>query len=278
MPISADPSTQPTVSIVVIGHSVRAELERCFGAVERHAGMPVEVILVDNASTDDTLAWVARAHPAVKVIPLERNINFGAREYGRRVARGRYMMFMDSDAALTEGALPTLVGALDEHRDWGLVGPRLVYDDGSLQLSCRRFPPLGLPLLRRPPLDRLFEGRARVQWHLMADFDYATTRPVLYMLGACILFRADLARAAGSFDSSRYAYWEDADWCFRIRDAGGEVMFIPAATVIHSYRRASVRDPVSLEALSQLVGFFRFQRRWWSRRRELIALSERLDA
>jgi hypothetical protein len=261
----------------VVAHSVRAELERCFDSIRRHAGVPVTTILVDNASRDDTRSWARAAHPEVTVIELEENLGVAARDHGLREARTPYTLFLDSDAALTPGALPTLVEALEQNPAWGLVGPRLVYDDGTLQRSCRRFPPRLLPLLRRPPLSYVFESRPTVRRHLMADFDHAVTRPVLYVLGACQLFRTDLARAAGSFDDRVFLGWDDADWCFRIRDAGGEVVFVADATVVHSYRRQTLRRPVSSAAWRQLRAFVYFQRLYGARRRELMELSDRLD-
>jgi GT2 family glycosyltransferase len=267
----------PEVTIVVVAHSVRSELERCFESVERHAGMPVETILVDNASTDDTPAWVRRAHPAVELLELPENLGVAARDHGLRRARGRFTMFLDSDAALTVGALPAMVDALDSHPDWGLLGPRLVYDDGTLQLSCRRFPPLMLPFLRRPPLDRFFEQGATVRRHLMADFDHERTLPVVYVLGACQVFRTALARAAGPFDDRVFLGWDDAEWCIRIRDAGGEVVYFPEATVIHSYRRLTKQQPVSRAAWRQLRAHVYFQRKYLLRRPALLALQRRLD-
>jgi GT2 family glycosyltransferase len=271
------PPGQPVVTIVVVAHSVRGELERCFASIADHAGMEVETILVDNASTDDTRGWVATAHPDVTVVPLAGNIGVAARDHGLRRATGRYAMFLDSDAALTRGALPAMVAAMDAHPAWGLVGPRLVGDDGDHQLSARRFPPLLLPVLRRPPLGRFFEDRRTVRHHLMAEIDHARTRPVLYVLGACQLFRTSLARVAGPFDDRVFLGWDDADWCFRIRDAGGEIVFVPGATVIHSYRRQTRRRPVSRAAWRQLRAFVYFQRLYWRRRGELIELSRRLD-
>jgi GT2 family glycosyltransferase len=268
---------EPVVTIVVVAHSVLAELERCLGSIAQHAEVPVRTILVDNASTDGTRDWVADAHPEVEVVALPENLGVAARDHGLRRAASRYTMFLDSDAALTEGALPALVEALDAHPGWGLLGPRLVYDDGSLQMSCRRFPPLGLPLYRRPPFDRVFEHRATVQRHLMADFDHRHTRPVLYVLGACQLFRTDLARRAGPFDDRVFLGWDDADWCFRIRDAGGEIVYFPDATVIHSYRRKTRQEPVSRAAWRQFRAFFYFQRTYRRRRRELIELADDLD-
>ena len=186
-------------------------------------------------------------------------------------------MFLDSDAALTEQALPRMVAALDEHPEWGLLGPRLVHEDGSLQLSCRRYPPALLPFLRRPPLDRFFEDGPTVRRYLMADFGYDRTRPVLYVLGACQLFRTSLARKAGPFDEHVFLGWDDADWCFRIRDAGGEIVYFADAEVIHSYRRQTRAQPASRAAMRQLGAFFYFQRRYARRRRELIKLERRLD-
>ena len=267
----------PVVTVVIVAHSVRGELERALASIDAHAAMEVEVILVDNASIDDTLAWVAEAHPEVQVVSLPQNIGVAARDHGLRRSTGRYTMFLDSDAALTEGALPALVRALDENPAWGLVGPRLVYDDGSLQHSTRRYPPLLLPLLRRPPLDRFFEDSARVRRYLMADEPYDRARPVLYVLGACQLFRTSLARVAGPFDDSVFLGWDDADWCIRIRDAGGEVVYFPSATVVHAYRRLTAKQPVSRAALKQLSAHARFQLKYLRRRRELLRLQDELD-
>jgi hypothetical protein len=261
----------------VVAHSVRHELERCFGSIRRHAGVPVTTILVDNASRDDTTRWVRAAHPEVRVIELDENLGVAARDHGLRESLTPYTLFLDSDAALTPGALPALVEVLERNPGWGLVGPRLVYEDGSLQRSCRRFPPRLLPLIRRPPLDRVFERRRTVSRHLMTDFDHDTTRPVLYLLGACQLFRTSLARVAGPFDDHVFLGWDDADWCFRIRDAGGEIVFVPAATVVHSYRRQTRRRPVSRAAWRQLRAFVYFQRLYRHRRKELVELSRRLD-
>jgi N-acetylglucosaminyl-diphospho-decaprenol L-rhamnosyltransferase len=267
----------PVVTIVIVAHSVRGELERCFASIEAYAEMAVEVILVDNASTDGTLEWTEREHPRVTVVALPDNIGVAARDHGLRRAGGRYTMFLDSDAALTPGALPAMVAALEEHPDWGLVGPRLVYENGALQLSCRRFPPLFLPLMRRPPLDRLFENGRTVRRHLMADIDHERARPVVYVLGACQLFRTALARIAGPFDDRVFLGWDDADWCIRIRDAGGEIVYLPEAKVVHSYRRLTRRRPVSRAGWRQLGAFLHFQRSYARRRRQLIRLGEELD-
>lgn len=142
----------PDVSVIVIAHDVRDEVLGCLGSVRDHAGdLAVEALLVDNGSTDGTAAAVAERFPAVSIIPRERNEGIPARNHGLRRTRGRFRMFLDSDARLTANALKTMIAAFDEEPSAGALGPRLVYPDGRLQLSTRRYPPLLLPILRRPP-------------------------------------------------------------------------------------------------------------------------------
>ena len=278
MPItSARAVPRPDVTIVVVAFDVRRELERCLASIDRHAGVHTETVLVDNASTDGTSDWARASHPDVDLVVLPENLGVAARQHGLERAEGRYTMFLDSDAALTAGALPSMVDALDSHADWGLLGPRLVYDDGTLQLSCRRFPPRTLPLLRRPPLGRFFEDGPAVRRHLMADFDHERPRPVFYVLGACQLFRTSLARSAGRFDSQIFFGPDDIDWCIRIRDAGGEIVYFPQATVVHSYRRMTESAPVSSAAWQHLRAFAYFQWKYRHRRAEFLRLEDELD-
>lgn len=267
----------PRVTIAVIARDVRSELERCFGSIEEHAGVPVETILVDNASSDGTREWVRSVHPEVVLIEAPKNLGDAARELSLERAQSEYVMFLDSDTALTAGALPSMIAALEDNPSWGLIGPRLVYDDGSLQPSCRRFPTPILPLLRRPPLGWVFGDSRIVRRHLMLDFDHERVRPVQYVIGACQLFRASLARAAGSYDTKIFWGPSDIDWCIRIRDAGGEVVYFPGATVVHSYRRSTSRKPTSWLALRHLRAFYYFQWKYRHRRRELIRLEREFD-
>lgn len=267
----------PDISIVVIGQDVRHELARCLSSIKDHAGVPVDIIYVDNASRDDSVTWVRETHPDVQVIELARNEFDTARNYGLERVRTPLTMFLDSDAALTTGALTTLADALRSDPGVVMVAPRLVYDDGSMQLSCRRYPPLLLPILRRPPLDRWFEQSRSVQRYLMADADLSRTRPVLYVIGACQLFRTEVAHELGGMDASMRWGWSDVDWCLRMRDAGGEILYVPDATVIHSYRRLSKQRPASRDALRALGSFVGMQWKFRRRRAELIRLSREFD-
>jgi N-acetylglucosaminyl-diphospho-decaprenol L-rhamnosyltransferase len=272
-------SARPDVTVIVIAHDVRDEVLACLESVERHAGpVTAAVVFVDNASGDGTAEAVAAAFPATEIVRLERNEGLAARNHGLRRATGRLRMFLDSDALLTPGALPELAAFLDEHPGVGLVGPRLVYPDGTLQLSARRFPPLALPLMRRPPLARFFERSRWVRDHVMADDPHDRTRDVEYVLGACQLFTERAQAAAVEVDPRMFFGPDDADWCFSIRRAGMRIVYHPGATVVHAYRRSSAQRPFSRVALEQLRAFARFQWKWRRERGRLRAEGRAMDA
>ncbi len=269
---------EPDVSVIVVAHNVRDEVLKCLASVHEHPDdLSFEMFVVDNASTDGTAQAVRDAFPATEVIELPRNEAGIARNHALRRARGRTRLFLDSDATLTEGALGRIVETLGAGNDVGLVGPRLVYPSGELQLSCRRFPPLVLPLLRRPPLSRWLDDSAIVRRHLMADDPHDATRDVEYVISACALFSREAQARAGQLDSRYFHAPEDVDWCMAIRRAGLRVVYEPRAVVIHDYRRSTAASPFTRGALRHLLDFYRFQWKWRRERRRLIAQGRAMD-
>lgn len=269
----------PDLTAIVVAHDVRDEVLQCLDALREHrGGLDLQVIVVDNASADGTGEAVRRRHPDAEVLRVGHNAGMVARNAGLERARGRLRMFVDSDAAVTAGALETLARVFDEHPTVGLAGPRLVYRDGSLQLSARRYPPLLLPLLRRPPLGRWLEHGRTVREHLMADEPHDRRRRVEYVLGACQVFRAEAQGAAGSIDRRIWYGHDDADWCFAMRRAGWDIAYVPDAVVVHDYRRSSAARPVSRRAVRQLQAHLHFQVKWRAERRPLRAEGRAMDA
>lgn len=267
--------------MVVIGHDVRDEVLACLVSVKEHCGrQDVETIYVDNGSSDGSADAVTADHPDTAVVRLPRNVGGSARNAGMRRAAGRHVMFLDSDAVLTPGALDQLVAFLDAHPGVGLVGPRLVYPDGGPQSSARRLPAPYLPVLRRPPLSRWTEDSPTVRHHLMLDELERwpdRTREVEYVIGACQLFSSRAGRKAGELDPRIPFAPEDIDWCLRIRQAGFRIAYHPRATVIHSYRRTTRQHPISREAAKHLYGFGYFLWKWHRRWRALRADGRRID-
>lgn len=266
------------VSIIIIAHDVLEEVRACLDSIAACRGaMAIETILVDNGSRDGTIELIAAEYPDTRVVALGHNEGGSARNHGLRIARGRFRMFLDSDALLTDGVLEDLVGFMDSRPDVGLVGPRLVYPNGDLQPSARRYPPLALPILRRPPLNRWLEGGRAVRRHLMLDVAADHTRETEYVIGACQLFSAASQQAAGELDPRIPFAPEDTDWCFAIRRAGYLIAYRPEATVVHAYRRTTARHPVSREALEHLYGFAYFQWKWRHERACLLEQAREME-
>ncbi len=266
------------VSIILIAHNVREEVYACLASVDEHAApVSVETILVDNGSSDGTVEHVREHFPDTRVVALDRNEGGSARNHGMRIATGRYRMFLDSDALLTPGALTDLVAFMDSRPDIGLVGPKLVYTNGDPQPSARRFPPLALPLLRRPPLGRWLEDGRAVRRHLMLDVHVEGTREAEYVIGAAQFFSRAAQEAAGELDRRIPFAPEDIDWCLSIREAGFKIAYRPEATVIHVYRRTTAQHPISRQALDHLYGFAYFQWKWRKQRKRLIADGEAME-
>jgi N-acetylglucosaminyl-diphospho-decaprenol L-rhamnosyltransferase len=266
------------VSVIIIGHNVADEVLRAFTAVDAHAGdVDVQRMYVDNGSTDGTVAALRERFPSVEIVELPRNIGNPARNRALPLSRGRYVLFLDSDAELLPGALERLVGVLDDDPSAGLVGPALLNPDGTRQLNARRFPPLLLPIMRRGPLARHAERRAAVRRHLMANDPHDRRRRVEYLISACVLFRRELGIAVGGMDERMPIGHADADFCLKIRRAGADVVYAPDAEVVHDYRRSTAAKPWSRKSIQFVWAFLLFQAKWWTERRALVAEGRAMD-
>ena len=222
-------TAEPEVSVVVVAWRAREHVLRCMRSLEAAAGLPYEAIVVDDGSNDGTPEALREQFPDTRVLAKPRNEGLVAgRNSALALVRGRKVLMLDADTEVRPGAISTLAAALDRDPGVGLVGPRLVYPDGELQLSCHRYPPLLLPLLRRGPLARLNPDPATHRRHMMKDFDHASERPVVWVVGAAQMWRADLPRRIGGYDPRISSYGgEDLDWCLRVWAAGLAVRYCP---------------------------------------------------
>jgi hypothetical protein len=256
----------PDVSVVIVAWRARDDVLRCLGSLARDAGLPYEAIVVDDGSDDGTPDAVRDRFPDARLIAKPANEGLVAgRNSALEAIGGRYVLMLDADTAVRPGALPALVAALEGDDGIGLVGPRLVYPDGSLQLSCRRYPPFLLPFLRRGPIARLRPDPVAHRRHLMEDFDHASARPVVWVAGAAQMWRADLPGSIGRYDERVSSYGgEDLDWCLRVWAAGLRVEYVPDATVEHVWQKVTRRSFYGRASRRALRDHFYLQ---WKHRR-----------
>ena len=219
---------QPDVSVVVVTWNALPWLEQCLDSVRGR-----DVVVVDNGSTDGTVAFVREHHPGVRVIEQENKGMGGGNNAGMRVASGRYFLLLNSDAWVLGDGLDELVRCADAHPDAAVVGPKLLNTDGSLQRSAR-----GEPTLWGLATEYLFIRKLAPRTRLLnplyrGDFAHDVTAEVDWLYGPALLVRRDAADAVGLFDEDFFMFSEEVDWMTRFRRAGWKVLFFPGAEVVH---------------------------------------------
>lgn len=235
----------PVLSVVIVSWNVRDDLEECLQSLvedERRnlESGEIEVIVVDNASTDGTTEMVKREFPQVKLIVNHENLGFTkANNIGIRHSRGKYILLLNPDTVLYRGALRALIDCADSHPGAGIIGAKLLNPDGSLQHSARSFPDVGAGLFRNTLLGRLFPNNPFIRRYLLMDFNYDEVREVDWVSGAAMLIRRDLIERVGCLDERFWAYCEDVDICWRAWQSGFKVLFCPKAVVVHKVGRSS---------------------------------------
>lgn len=262
---------RPEVSVVVVGFQARDDVLRCLAGLEEAAGIDHEIVVVDDGSTDGTAEAVRGRYPAARVIALERNGGLPAgRNAALEVVRGRKVLMLDADTVVQPGALTAMAAVLDQEPRVGLVGPQLRYPDGEVQLSCRRWPPFLVPVVRRGPYARFVDDDPPMhRRHVMKDFDHATRRPVVWVMGAAQMWRADLPERIGRYDERVSSYGgEDLDWCLRVWAAGLEVHYEPAAQVTHVEQAMNKRRQFGPKARRALRDWYYLQRKHRGLRRD----------
>lgn len=238
-PILADALTDRSsldCSVVIVNFHTETFLAECLESLEADTGpeAAVEVIVVDNSATLRGSGLLKR-FPWVRSVENRRNVGFArATNQGLRLARGRHLLLLNPDTRLRPGAIDALLRHLDAHPEAGVVAPRLLNSDGSLQYSCRRFPGVFTVFFGRYALlTRFLPGNPISRDYLYLDWDHAAVRDVDWVSGACLMVRREVMERAGPLDDGYFLFVEDMDWCRRIWDAGWRVVYVAHAVVTH---------------------------------------------
>jgi N-acetylglucosaminyl-diphospho-decaprenol L-rhamnosyltransferase len=240
------------VSVLIVNYKAYDELNACLRSLESDtSSREVETIVVDNASDMDALAPVSMQHPRVRFLPQAGNPGFasGVNEAARH-AKGESFLLLNPDAVVSPGAVPAMWRFLAEHPRVAAVGARVYDPDGTVQRSARAFPTLATAFFgRTSALTALWPRNPLSRSQLVADETTQAPVCVDWVAGSCLMVRADAFRSVGGMDEGFFLYWEDADFCYRLRAAGWEVAYLPEASITHqvggSSRHAQVRSIVA---------------------------------
>jgi len=256
------------ISVIIVSWNARACLQECLASLPAaSATQSVETIIVDNNSSDGSVEMVEAEFPSVKLIRLNENRGFAAaNNIGIRASSGRYLALVNSDVIFLDQCLDKLAGYMDAHAEIGIVGPRVLNRDLSLQFSCRRFPSLWNNFCY---FTRLFKVFPNCEWlageHLSA-FDHNSIRKVDALVGCFLVARKSAVDEFGLLDEGFFIYAEDVDWCKRSWDAGWEIVFYPGAAAIHFRGGSSSKDSVRFEFEQQRSVF-----RYWKKHHGCVA-------
>lgn len=224
------------LSIVIVSYNGREHLRKCLASLSRYLDDPeCEVIVVDNASRDGSAAMVADEFPQARLFALPTNTGFAAgANHGFHESKGEAIVFLNPDSEVASDVFGPMLDYLRAHPQIGILAPKLVDEDGSLQLSCRRFPGFATALFNRYSLlTRLLPRNRFSSRYLLTDWDHNSISEVDWVSGACMMVRRSLLDEIGPFDEGYFMYIEDVDLCRRAHRAGYQVVYFPDATVTH---------------------------------------------
>jgi GT2 family glycosyltransferase len=232
----------PAISVVIVTFNGRDLVRACLSTVGAAlAPRGGEVIVVDNGSADGTPEMIAAEFPDVRLLATGENLGFAAgNNRGLPFARGSTIVFLNPDTEPAPGSLSRLADALDADPTLGIVGPKLVNGDGSLQPSVRGFPNVAASLLVLLKLHRVTRWLPPVARYDAAGFDYDRAADVEQLMGACLALPRRVVEKLAGFDERFWMWFEEVDLCLRVRQAGLRVRYLPDAVVLHRLNQSAV--------------------------------------
>lgn len=233
------------LSITICSWNTAGDLSACLQSLEAVRGeASMEVIVLDNNSEDGSPDMVERDFPWVRLMRMAQNLGFtGGQNHMMENRRGRHALLLNSDTVVHPGALSTLMAYLEAHPGIGILGPKLLNPDGSLQYSARRFPTPAAALFRNTPLGKLFPNNKFTREYLMQDWSHDEPREVDWVSGAALLAREELIEKIGVLDPEFFMFSEDVDYCFRCWQAGLKVVYLPTSVITHAIGRSTDKAP-----------------------------------
>jgi GT2 family glycosyltransferase len=249
--------TNLLVSVVIVSWNAKRYLEECLDSLNKDVcKFPMEIIVVDNASSDGSPEMVREKFPHVKLIKNAENLGFGkASNIGIREATGNYIALVNSDVHVLSNCITRLVEYCESNSEIGMSGPFIIGGDGEQQRSCRGFPGLWNMFCRALALDAVFPNCKWLGGYLLNSWNHNTCAPVDILSGCFWLVRRQALNDVGLLDESFFIYGEDMDWCKRFWKKGWNIVFFPEAEAIHYGGASSSNAPIRFFIEKQRADF-----------------------
>lgn len=230
-------STSARVSAIIVNYRSYGELGDCLASLghERDADSRLAIVVVDHDSQTAAADAIASRFPHTRVVRVNGNAGFAAGvNRGAREVPSAYLLLVNPDCTIEPGLCTTLADWMDAHPEVGAAGPRIRNSDGSVQASARRFPDVTTFIAGRSSwLTRVFPGNPLSRWNLPLHEQSSVPSEIDWVSGACAMIRRTAFDAVGGMDERFFLYWEDADFCRRLKHAGWRTVYFPGASAVH---------------------------------------------
>lgn len=263
------PEYSVDVSVIIVNYNSRAMLERTLETLFASGQQSsLEVIVIDNASRDDSVAMVHTRFPQVQCVVNKQNIGLvHANNQGMELATGRYLFLLNNDTIIFPNAIDALVSYLDAHPHVGAVGGKVLNIDGTIQGTVKS-PPTAMAAIfgRHSPLTKLFPHNPFSRRYLVyLEQDFSQPFAVGSASSCALLVRREAVEQAGLIDERYFVYWSDVDWCRAIWESGYEVHCTPDSIIVHDEHKGGTRA-TKKRSLAAIIDFHRgayiYYRKW----------------
>ena len=250
------------ISIAIVTYNNSSVIKKCLYSIfETIKNLKFELIIVDNGSSDNNVEIIEKDFKNVRLIKNDKNVGFGvAHNIAIKLAKGRYHLVLNPDIIFTENSIEKLLNFMEKNPDVGLISPKIVSPDGTIQYLCKRSPCVfDLCIRRFTPgfIQKLF--KKRIDFFEMKDTGYNKIMDVCYLSGSFMLFRKSVLEKIGGFDENFFMYSEDADITHRIGEIS-RALFYPYTSVVHLWERGSHKN-IKLFFIS-LISTVKYFNKW----------------
>lgn len=263
-----DTTAAVDIAIILVDYNMRDDILACLQTLRpqiTQSPLTIEIVVVDNASPDPIGETLAREYPEVRFVQAGDNVGYGkGNNLGFAAVDAAYYFVLNPDTKMIQpNTLDRLHAWMEQRSRVGMIGPRLLYPDGVLQLSCFRFPKMIDKPMRQLKLEWIEFVKKRIDFFLMKDFDHRESRPVDWLLGSALFLRKEALSAVGGFDENFFMYFEDCDLARRLWQQHWPVYYVSEITIQHVHQRATTKSGGVMKSLFTSRLAREHMKSWW---------------
>ncbi len=263
---------KPDVSVIILSFNTLELTRACLQTVfaSKLGRYTTEVIVCDNGSRDGSIEMISKEFPEVVLIDNKKNVGFAAgNNPGMKRARGRYILLLNSDTEVSPRAIAMMLDYLERSPDVGAATCKLVLPDGTIDPACHRgFPTPWAAFTYFVGLEKLFPASPLFGQYHQGYKDTATIHDVDVISGAFFFVRREVVQKVGVLDEDYYFYGEDMDWCYRIREAGWNIIFNPTVTVLHRKKQSGRANADRARRIRTELYFYQYNKLFYKKNYE----------